>query len=70
MAKALRDSGRTESDLETTPQLAPWKIEVAAALRRDAAAPFGWIARRLMGRNLNALRSSVRRSRQLQPALA
>jgi hypothetical protein len=41
LAKALRDAGRTESDLEPSPQPALWKIEVAARLRRDAAAPFG-----------------------------
>ena len=70
LAKALRDSGRTESDLEPTPQPAPWKIEVAATLRREAAAPFGWIARKLKVGNLNTLRSKVRRSRQLHPALA
>jgi len=70
LAKALRDSGRTESDLEPTPQPAPWKIEVAATLRREAAAPFDWIARRLKIGNLNTLRSKVRRSRELHPALA
>jgi len=70
LANALRDSGRTESDLEPTPQPAPWKIEVAATLRREAAAPFGWIARRLKIGNLNTLRSKVRRSRELHPGLA
>ena len=70
LATALRDAGRTVSELEPTPRVASWKIAVAATLRRDAAAPFGWIARKLKVANLNTLRSSVRRSRQLHPALA
>ena len=70
LATALRDAGSTVSELEPTPRVASWKIAVAATLRRDAAAPFGWIARKLKVANLNTLRSSVRRSRQLHPALA
>jgi len=50
--------------------VASWKIAVAATLRQDAAAPFGWIARKLKVENLNPLRSSIRRPQHAHPALA
>lgn len=70
LANALREGGHAETDLAVTPPSTPWKIALAATLRRESAAPFRWIARRLHLGNLNTLRSNVRRWQQLHPALA
>ena len=70
LEKALRDYGHAESDLALTPPSTPWKIAIASMLRREAAAPYSWIARRLNLGNLNTLRSNVRRWQLLHHALA
>jgi hypothetical protein len=44
LAEALRDYGYGESDIAQTPPSTPWKIAMAAQLRREAAAPYSWIA--------------------------
>ena len=59
-----------ESDIAQTPPSTPWKIAIAAQLRREAAAPYGWIAQKLNLGNLNTLRSNVSRWQLLHPALA
>ena len=69
-AEALREYGQGESDPAQTPPSTPWKIAIAAQLRREAAAPYGWIARKLNLGNLNTLRSNVRRWQLLHHALA
>jgi len=70
LAKAFRDCGRGEPDIAQTPPSTPWKIAIAAKLRREAAAPYSWIARKLNLGNLNTLRSNVRRWQLLHHALA
>ena len=70
LAKALRDYGHGESDFAQTPPSTPWKIAIAAKLRREAAAPYSWIAQKLNLGNLNTLRSNVRRWQLLHHALA
>ena len=48
LTKALRDCGHGESDLAQTLPSTPWKIAVAAKLRQQAAAPYRWIAQKLV----------------------
>ncbi len=70
LAEALREHGHGETDHAHTQPSTPWKIAVAAQLRWEAAAPYGWIARKLNLGNLNTLRSNVRRWLLLHHALA
>jgi putative transposase len=62
---ALRQCSRTLDELNSTEKPAPWKIEIACALR-GAGVPYSWIARQLHVPNPNALRMQVHRARTRQ----
>jgi hypothetical protein len=72
LTKALRDCGHGESDI--APDTAIDTLEDCdggqAELRREAAAPYSWIAQKLNVGNLKTLRSNVRRWQLLHHALA
>lgn len=70
LTKALRECGHGESEIALTPPSTLWKIAIAANLRREAGAPYSWIARKLNFGNMNTLRSNVRRWQFLHHALA
>lgn len=70
LAAALRDHGQCESDIAQAPPSTTWKIAIAVRLRREAAAPYLWIAQKLNLGNLNTLRSNVRRWQRLHHAPA
>jgi putative transposase len=70
LTKALRDCGHAEAHIAQAPPSTPWKIAIAAKLRRETAAPYSWIAQKLNLGNLNTLRSNVRRWELMHHALA
>lgn len=59
LGRALKERTKTDRDIAADPKGAQWKIEVAAHLRREVAAPYRWIAAALnMGSPL-AIRVNV-----------
>lgn len=67
---ALADSGRSKSEVDTDSCRASWIILIAARLRKEAAAPHGWITRELKMGNPATLRSALCRLSKLQHATA
>jgi REP element-mobilizing transposase RayT len=65
---ALVEFAKNEQDLLREPPQVDWKIELAARLRREAAAPYRWIARALQAGNVATLRNAVWRLERLQQA--
>jgi REP element-mobilizing transposase RayT len=56
---ALQTWAKTQTDVVREPQKARWKIEIAAHLRRQSAAPYRWIAAALNMGNHESLRVYV-----------
>ena len=56
---ALQEWTKTQTDVERDPKKARWKIEIATRLRRQAAAPYRWIAAALNMGNHESLRVYV-----------
>ena len=65
LTRALRDVNKSQAEIDSDPQRSPWKIEIAARLRREVAAPYRWIALTLNLGNPDSIRAYVSR-RQLQ----
>lgn len=61
--RLMRESGRTEAELKSTPKGATWKCAIAEQLRREAGASYGWIAQRLYMGKPASLRSWLCRRR-------
>ncbi len=45
--RLLADAGRSTAEAASAPKGAPWKVELAAAMRRETTATNGWLARML-----------------------
>jgi hypothetical protein len=45
--RAMREAGKSESDIAADPPGSHWKIELAERLRRRVAAPYRWISEKL-----------------------
>ena len=56
---ALQERTKTQADVERDPKKARWEIEIATRLRRQAAAPYRWIAAALNMGNHESLRVYV-----------
>ena len=52
----LSAEGKTQDDLWNGMKSAPWKIDLAAQLRRETGAPIKWVAQRLHMGNPNSVR--------------
>ncbi len=57
----LERLGRTDADLQTKPQNLPWKIELAATLRKECGASVVWLADQLALGKPSSLRSYLSR---------
>ncbi len=68
LERALSEANRDPRDALSTFQTAAWKVQLAARLRREAAAPYPWIARVLNIENVATLRNAVWRFEQRQLA--
>ena len=44
LEKRLQDSGHSRADITIAPTRVRWKLEIAGRLRKDAGAPYRWIA--------------------------
>jgi REP element-mobilizing transposase RayT len=66
LAGTLRSLNRTETDLHTTPMKQPWKLELAADVRRRSGASFPWLANRLKLGAAASLRSYLCRQNVVQ----
>lgn len=57
--RALADARKTSKDIHRSRKGAPWKIAIAAILRREAGAPYAWIASALRMGSASSVRVYV-----------
>ena len=63
LTQHLKETGRSVTELATSPKAIKWKILAAARLRRQFGAPYRWIAEHLAMGSPDAVRVSVARSK-------
>lgn len=63
LERGLAQCAKTSSDVARDPYRAPWKIELAARLRAEVAAPYAWLSGELSMGKPNSLRTLVMRHR-------